>query len=175
MRESRLRGYEQQSRIAPSRSSIQKQGNSMKADNAEDRNLSMAKEYFIRGDAGRADILELFHPEFQLYFPKFGIKRGPQAFMELLSGFAGTLKSIEHDFSKYNFIVTGAYVVVEGTTRGSMTNGKSWEAGKTPGGRFCNVFEFRDNLIVRVHVYLDPDYVSEDEPRFRWGREGRTW
>jgi len=147
----------------------------MKADNAEDRNLSMAKEYFIRGDAGRADILELFHPEFQLYFPKFGIKRGPQAFMELLSGFAGTLKSIEHDFSKYNFIVTGANVVVEGTTRGSMTNGKSWEAGKTPGGRFCNVFEFRDNLIVRVHVYLDPDYVSEDEPRFRWGREGRTW
>ena len=49
------------------------------------------------------------------------------------------------------------------------------EAGKTPGGRFCNVFEFRDNLIARVHVYLDPDYVSEDEPRFRWGREGRTW
>ena len=147
----------------------------MKADNAEDRNLSMAKEYFIRGDAGRADILELFHPEFQLYFPKFGIKRGPQAFMELLSGFAGALESIEHDFSKYNFIVTGAYVVVEGTTRGSMTNGKSWEAGKTPGGRFCNVFEFRDKLIVRVHVYLDPDYVSEDEPRFRWGREGRTW
>jgi hypothetical protein len=63
--------------------------------------------------AGRADLLELFHPEFQLYFPKFGIKRGAQAFTELVSGFAD--------------------------------------------------------------VYLDPDYVSEDEPRFRWGREGRTW
>ena len=147
----------------------------MKDERAEDRNIAMAKEYFVRGDAGRADLLDLFHPEFQLYFPKFGIKRGAQAFTELVSGFAGQLQSIEHDFRKYNFIATGPYVVVEGTTRGSMTNGKSWEAGKTPGGRFCNVFEFRDNLIARVHVYLDPDYTSEDEPRFRWGREGRTW
>src|SRR5258708_13392505 len=104
----------------------------MKADNAEDRNLSMAKEYFIRGDAGRADILELFHPEFQLYFPKFGIKRGPQAFMELLSGFAATLKSIDHDFSKYNFIVTAAYVVVQATTPPPMPNPNSSAPSKTP-------------------------------------------
>ena len=147
----------------------------MTAETEEDRNIAMAKEYFIRGDARRADLVDLFHPEFQLYFPKFGIKHGPQAFMEMVSGFAGELQSIEHNVSNYNFIATGPYVVVEGTTRGSMTNGKSWEAGKTPGGRFCNVFEFRDNLIARVHVYLDPDYTSEDEPRFRWGREGRTW
>ena len=78
----------------------------------------MAKQYFLRGDARRADLLDLFHPEFQLYFPKFGIKRGPQAFMEMVSGFAGELQSIEHDFSTYNFIASGPYVVVEGTTRG---------------------------------------------------------
>lgn len=147
----------------------------MRAGKEQDRNVALAREYFVRGDAGRADLMELFHPEFQLYFPKFGIKRGPQAFSELVSGFAGQLKSIEHDFSKYTVIATGPYVVVEGTTRGSMMNGKSWEAGKTPGGRFCNVFEFRDDLIARVHVYLDPDYTGEDESRFRWGREGRNW
>ena len=79
----------------------------MKDERAEDRNIAMAKEYFVRGDAGRADLLDLFHPEFQLYFPKFGIKRGPQAFTELVSGFAGQLQSIEHDFRKYNFIATG--------------------------------------------------------------------
>jgi len=28
-----------------------------------------------------------------------------------------------------------------------MTNGKSWEAGKTPGGRFCNVFELGTTLL----------------------------
>ena len=147
----------------------------MASERVEDRNVAMTKEYFVRGDARRADYLELFHSEFQLYFPKFGIGHGRQSLLDMVAGFNGELESIEHDFSTYTFIATGPYVVVEGTTRGSMTNGKSWEGGKTPGGRFCNVFEFRDNLIARVHVYLDPDYVSEDDARFRWGREGRSW
>jgi len=146
----------------------------MSTSTVEDSNIALAKEYFIRGDARRPDLLELFHPDFQLYFPKFGIGRGPESFLQMVSGFAGDLESIEHDFSSYTFIAKGSYVVVEGTTRGRM-KGKSWAAGETPGGRFCNVFEFRDDLIARVHVYLDPDYLGEDEARFRWGREGRTW
>jgi len=36
----------------------------------------------------------------------------------------------------------------------------------------CNVFEFRDNLIVRVHVYLDPDYVSEANRDFAGAARG---
>ncbi len=52
--------------------------------------------------------------------------------------------------------------------------GGQWKGGETPGGRFCNVFEFRDDRIARVHVYLDPDYLGEDEPRFRWGHD-RRW
>jgi hypothetical protein len=92
----------------------------------------------------------------------------------MVSGFADELEWIQHDFTNYNFIATGPYVVVEGTTRGRM-RGENWSAGETPGGRFCNVFEFRDDLIARVHVYLDPDYLGEDEARFRWGREGRIW
>lgn len=146
----------------------------MSTSTQEDRNIALTKEYFIRGDAKRPDLLELFHPDFQLYFPKFGIGRGPEAFLQMVSGFAGELESIEHDFTHYNFIATGPTVVVEGTTRGMM-NGQSWAAGETPGGRFCNVFEFRDGLIARIHVYLDPDYLGEDEARFRWGREGRSW
>jgi hypothetical protein len=43
------------------------------------------------------------------------------------------------------------------------------------GGHFCNVFEFRGDLISRVHIYLDPDYAGEDQPRFLWGLDGRTW
>ena len=146
----------------------------MSTSTEEDRNIALTKEYFIRGDAKRPDLLELFHPDFQLYFPKFGIGRGPEAFLQMVSGFAGELESIEHDFTHYNFIATGPTVVVEGTTRGMM-KGQSWAAGETPGGRFCNVFEFRDGLIARIHVYLDPDYLGEDEARFRWGREGRSW
>jgi len=40
------------------------------------------------------------------------------------------------------------YLVVEGTSRGRMA-GKSWEGG-TPGGRFCNVFKFRDSCIANA-------------------------
>ena len=49
-----------------------------------------------------------------------------------------------------------------------------WAGGKTPGGRFCNVFKFRDGRIASVHIYLDPDYTAEDEARFRWGKN-RHW
>jgi hypothetical protein len=49
-------------------------------------------------------------------------------------------------------------------------SGKSWAGGKTPGGRFCNVFKFRDGRISSLHIYLDPDYTGEDEARFRWVR-----
>ncbi|PYU50807.1 MAG: hypothetical protein DMG53_02535 [Acidobacteria bacterium] len=44
----------------------------------------------------------------------------------------------------------------------------------TPGGRFCNVFKFRDGRIMSLHIYLDPDYTGEDEARFRW-RKNRKW
>ena len=138
------------------------------------RNIEMAKEYFRRGDAQDPTLLELFHPELQYYFPKFGIGHGPQAMMAMVSGFTGELEAISHDFSTYLFVARDPHVVVEGTTRGRM-KGQEWEAGKTPGGRFCNMFEFRDGLIARCFVYLDPDYIGEDKPRFRWGTEGREW
>ncbi|HTB91936.1 MAG TPA: hypothetical protein VK728_03840, partial [Candidatus Sulfotelmatobacter sp.] len=65
------------------------------------------------------------------------------------------------------------YLFVEGTLQGRMP-GKSWAAGKTPGGRFCNVFKFRYCQISSLRIYLDPDYTGEDEARFRWG-QNRPW
>jgi hypothetical protein len=53
-------------------------------------------------------------------------------------------------------------------------SGKSWAGSETPGGRFCNVFKFRDDRISSLHIYLDPDYAGEDKGRFRWG-EKRQW
>jgi ketosteroid isomerase-like protein len=141
---------------------------------ADERNVETTKEYFRRSDAQDPRLVDLFHKDLQFYFPKFGIGRGPESVMKMVAGFAGDLEAIEHDFSKYLFIARDPFVVVEGTTKGRM-HGVSWEAGVTPAGRFCNVFEFRDGLIARCHVYLDPDYASEDQPRFRWGHEGREW
>lgn len=136
--------------------------------------IELAKEYFRRSDAQDPRLLELFHPELQFYFPKFGIGHGPQSVLDMVAAFAGQIEAIEHDFSGYLFVARGPYVIVEGTTRGRL-NGKDWQGGQTPGGRFCNVFEFRDGLVVRCHVYLDPDYTGEDEARFRWGHDGREW
>ncbi|MCC8407763.1 hypothetical protein LJ707_02400 [Mucilaginibacter sp. UR6-1] len=49
---------------------------------------------------------------------------------------------------------------MEGTSKGTLA-GKTREGGKMPGGRLCNVFRFRDDLIASVHIYLDPDYTGE--------------
>jgi len=132
------------------------------------------KEYFRRVDTGRADIVDLFCDDATFYFPKFGIGHGPSAILEMAAGFAGVIESVEHDFDSFLYIVSNDHVAVEGTTKGRM-NGKSWSAGDTPGGRFCNIFEFRGDRFSRVFVYLDPDYVGEDTPRFRWGRDRPAW
>ena len=135
--------------------------------------IAIAREYFIRADQGRADVLELFQEDAEFYFPKFGFGFGRQSLFEIVKGFDNLLEYIRHDYDDMNFIPSGNYLVVEGTSQGKMS-GKSWAGGKTPGGRFCDVFKFRGQLISSLHIYLDPDYTDEDEARFRWGKN-RTW
>lgn len=78
----------------------------MSTSTTEERNIALTKEYFIRADAGRFDLPELFDSDFQLCFPKFGIGHGRESLLQMVSGFAGELQSIEHDFTSYNFIST---------------------------------------------------------------------
>ena len=135
--------------------------------------IVIAREYFIRADQGKPDLFDLFTDDFEFYFPKFGFGVGKESFLEMVKGFDGILESIQHDYDDLIFIPSGDYVIVEGTSHGKMS-GKSWAGGKTPGGRFCNVFKFRDQKISSLHVYLDPDYTGDDEARFRWGKN-RKW
>jgi ketosteroid isomerase-like protein len=139
----------------------------------EQENVKIAREYFMRADQGRPDLLELFREDAEIYFPKFGFGFGRNSFFEMVKGFEGALEHIQHDYDGLNFIPSGDYVVVEGTSQGRMS-GKSWAGGKTSGGRFCNVFKFRDGRISSLHIYLDPDYTGEDTARFRWGKN-REW
>ncbi len=140
---------------------------------SEQDNVRTAREYFIRADQGRPDLLDLFHEDAEIYFPKFGLGFGRQSLLEMVKGFEGALEYIQHDYDTLIFIPAGDYVAVEGTSHGKMS-GKSWVGGDTPGGRFCNVFKFRNGRIASVHIYLDPDYTGEDEARFRWGKN-RRW
>ncbi len=135
--------------------------------------IKIAREYFTRADQGRPDVLELFHEDAEIYFPKFGFGFGRNSFLEMVKGFEGVLEYIQHDYDRLNFIPSADYLIVEGTSQGRMS-GKSWAGGKTPGGRFCNVFKFRDGRISSLHIYLDPDYTGEDEAHFRWGKN-RKW
>ena len=139
----------------------------------DQENIAIAREYFIRADQGRPDVLDLFQADAEFYFPKFGFGFGRESLFELVKGFGDSLEFIRHDYDGLNFIPSGDSLVVEGTSKGKLI-GKTWEGGLTPGGRFCNVFKFRDGLISSIHVYLDPDYTSEDEARFRWGKD-RSW
>jgi hypothetical protein len=38
--------------------------------------LAAVKQYFISADAGQPDVLDLFTDEVQIYFPKFGSRKG---------------------------------------------------------------------------------------------------
>ncbi len=136
--------------------------------------IATVKQYFRRGDAGRADLVEGFSNDFQFYFPKFGVGQGKTEFMDFITGLVGSLNSLAHDMDGMTFIESGDSVVVEGLTYGEDRLGGCWEGGKTPGGRFCSVFQFRGDLIVRMHIYLDPDYTSRDQGRFLWGKD-RRW
>ena len=118
-------------------------------------------------------MLELFHEDAEIYFPKFGFASGRQSLFDVVKGFEGVLEYLQHDYDAMNVIPAGEYVVVEGTSRGKML-GKTWSGGTTPGGRFCDVFRFRDERIASLHIYLDPDYTGDDEARFRWGKH-RKW
>jgi hypothetical protein len=52
--------------------------------------IKIAREYFVRVDQGRSDILELFHEDAEIYFPKFGFGFGRQSFFEMVKGFEDT-------------------------------------------------------------------------------------
>jgi ketosteroid isomerase-like protein len=141
--------------------------------NDDQEKITIAREYFTRADQRRPDVLELFHEDAEICFPQFGSGIGRNSFLEMVKGFDGVLEYIQHDYDRLNFIASADDLIVEGTSQGRMS-GKSWAGGKTPGGRFCNVFKFRDGRISSLHIYLDPDYTGDDEARFRWGKN-REW
>jgi ketosteroid isomerase-like protein len=135
--------------------------------------VDVVRRYFRLADEGRPEVLDLFHEDAEFYFPKFGFASGRKSLFDIVKGFEGVLEFLQHDYDTMNIVPAGEYVVVEGTSRGKML-GKTWEGGTTPGGRFCDVFRFRQERIASLHIYLDPDYTGDDEARFRWGKQ-RKW
>jgi hypothetical protein len=135
-------------------------------------------EYFRRADAGSGDLTDLFSEDIEFYFPKYGVGVGKGAWSEFLSAFAANVAAIAHKTDDFRWHGTGSTVVVEGTTTGQLKNGRAWDGGTTPGGRFCSVFDMDSmGLITRMYIYLDPDYGSSHEAHFWWAEQekARKW
>src|SRR6516225_11737290 len=69
-------------------------------------------------------ILDLFADDAQVYFPKWGLATGKEQIGRLFSDVGGTIKSIVHDYSHFNWILSGEDVLVaEGTSHGEHRDG----------------------------------------------------
>ena len=141
----------------------------------DEQRKSVAIEYLKAFDNGGVtstggSILDLFADDAQVYFPKWGVATGKEQIGQLFTDVGGTLKSIEHHFSNFNWIFSGSdYIVAEGTSHGEHRDGP-WRAGvpEHGAGRWCDVFEIRDWKIQRCFIYLDPDYAGGDNARYPW-------
>ena len=140
-----------------------------------EKHLTAAKSYFSELDSGRIPD-ELFTPNFEFWFPKFGVGHGLEDLREFAAGQISAGLKVTHHQDRLKYYAVGSHVVVEGTTFGADDAGHAWNGGETPGGRFCSVFDFDDNgLIQRMYVYMDPDYTGTDQDRFRWKRSEPRW
>jgi hypothetical protein len=130
--------------------------------------LEAVKKYFHDIDDGSFPE-ELFTHDFEFWMPKFGIGRGTDAFMELARGVQSRMVRSSHRYDTFKYIEGGDAIVVEGCTQGLGTDNVEWCGGRTPGGRFCSVFEFDEaDRIRRMYIYLDPDITGTDKERFFW-------
>jgi ketosteroid isomerase-like protein len=139
----------------------------------DEQRKSVALEYLKAFDNGGVtstgeSILELFAPDAQVYFGKWGLAEGRERIGQMFGDVGATLKSIKHDYASFNWIMTGTDLFAcEGTSFGEHHDGE-WRAGVTHAGRWCDVFEVRDFQIHRCFIYLDPDYAGLDTERYPW-------
>jgi SnoaL-like domain len=127
----------------------------------------IAERYFKLTDSG-GETISLFDELAYVSFPKHVPARGIKEVKELFGDVGQLFTSVVHEVAYFNYVEQGEKVVVEGFTHGVLADGTPWRATETLGGRFCNVFEVRNGLIQRLHIYLDPDYGDFDTARYPW-------
>ncbi|MEU8951939.1 nuclear transport factor 2 family protein [Streptomyces sp. NPDC048489] len=133
----------------------------------------VAVRYFRLVDAADPAILDLFTDDAQMFFPKFGIATGKDQIAAFAQGFAREISSIQHDIPGLTVISSGNFVVTEGSVRGATGSGAAFPDGESSYGLFCNVFEFEDERIKRLHIYEDPDFAGTHTEGVAWGKSVR--
>jgi ketosteroid isomerase-like protein len=131
--------------------------------------IALTQEYFRRVDSGAPDLLDLFTEDTQIFFPRFGYAHGKAEIVPFLVGLTAAVASFNHPQDRMIFTQGGSRVVVEGAENGILASGLPFPGNARSAGLFCNVFEFRDHLISRMHVYADPDLAGVQPELFPWG------
>lgn len=146
------------------------------SETANANTAEIVREFYRLLDAGSPPF-HLFATGFQFHYPKFGIGRGIEEFVELAMGTRTKISRMAHRIQNVFVADHGNSVVVEGATDGTDAQGTDWRGGETSGGRFCTVFGFNpEGLIERMHIYLDPDFTGEHNEGFRWpNRQRQEW
>ena len=124
----------------------------------DEQRKSVALEYLKAFDragvtSGGGSILDLCADDAQVYFPKWGLATGKEQIGQLFTDVGGTIKSIQHHYSHFNWVFSGSDTVVcEGASHGEHRDG-GWRAGvpEWGAGRWC-----------------DPDYAGGDTARYPW-------
>lgn len=133
----------------------------------EDNLKEIVIDYFRALDSGNfgENHLALFSDDFLLEFSKFGSKKGLAALNEFGTKVGAYYKNMQHHIDSNNVVVAGNRVFAEGFLSGETIDGNKWPDHKTSFGKFCTVFEFADGKIIRMSIYSDPDFASEDKER----------
>src|SRR5437016_14143816 len=105
----------------------------------DEQRKSVALDYLKRLDRGE-EFFDLFADDAQVYFPKWGLANGKKEIGKLFGDVGGTITSIQHHYSHFNWVVAGDTVVCEGTSHGEHRDGP-WRAGvpEWAAGRWCDV------------------------------------
>lgn len=128
---------------------------------------SLVREFFSRMD-GQGDLFSLLTDDVEFTYPKWGVAHGKSQLGQLFQDMGQYVASIAHNPQTFRFLSDRTQLVVLGRCSGQLQDGKVWGHDNTCGGGFCTNFEFRENLICRVRVYLDPDYADQTAPFYPW-------
>jgi ketosteroid isomerase-like protein len=135
--------------------------------------VERAFQYFKLVDANDPALAAMFHPDAEVWFPKWGVARGIAECMRLTMDLALVVRSVLHHEASYRVATHGNRVVVEGTSEGVTADGLNWKVGETYAGRFCDTFEFDETgRITRLSVFVDPDYADRTAADFPWNSNG---
>ncbi len=130
-------------------------------------NEALARKFLKMTDT-QGDIFTLLTDDIEFVYPKWGIARGKEELGKFYQEIATYVQSISHDPDTFSSLSNGDCVFIEGLSSGQLLDGTTWPATGAAGTRFCNSFRFRNGLISKVCIYIDPDYTDQTAEFYPW-------